>query len=86
LWVLLSVEFWFTLKTYLKGAPFYNASANRSFVRKTALEDALLPREIVALAALPHSGFVQRPLSFTTWVGKQREVLGALARSGEVGS
>jgi len=23
--VLLSVEFWFTLKTYLKGAPFYNA-------------------------------------------------------------
>jgi hypothetical protein len=25
--VLLSVEFCFTLKTYLKGAPFYNASA-----------------------------------------------------------
>ena len=24
--MLLSVEFWFTLKTYLKGAPFYNAS------------------------------------------------------------
>jgi len=24
--VLLSVEFCFTLKTYLKGAPFYNAS------------------------------------------------------------
>jgi hypothetical protein len=23
--VLLSVEFWITLKTYLKGAPFYNA-------------------------------------------------------------
>src|ERR1700681_4692191 len=27
--VLLSVEFCFTLKTYLKGAPFYNASASR---------------------------------------------------------
>jgi hypothetical protein len=26
--VLLSVEFCFTLKTYLKGAPFYNASAS----------------------------------------------------------
>jgi hypothetical protein len=25
--VLLSVEFCFTLKTYIKGAPFYNASA-----------------------------------------------------------
>ena len=25
--MLLSVEFWITLKTYLKGAPFYNASA-----------------------------------------------------------
>src|SRR5229473_3344078 len=28
--VLLSVEFCFTLKTYLKGAPFYNASASRN--------------------------------------------------------
>src|SRR5713101_4450764 len=27
--VLLSVEFCFTLKTYLKGAPFYNVSASR---------------------------------------------------------
>src|SRR6266851_3086282 len=27
--VLLSVEFCFTLTTYLKGAPFYNASASR---------------------------------------------------------
>ena len=27
--VLLSVEFCFTLKTYLKGAPFYNASHSR---------------------------------------------------------
>jgi hypothetical protein len=26
--VLPSVEFYFTLKTYLKGAPFYNASAS----------------------------------------------------------
>jgi hypothetical protein len=26
-----SVEFCFTLKTYLKGAPFYNASACRKF-------------------------------------------------------
>jgi hypothetical protein len=25
IWVLLLVEFCFTLKTYLKGAPFYNA-------------------------------------------------------------
>ena len=29
LWVLPSVEFCFTLKTCLKGAPFYNASAWR---------------------------------------------------------
>jgi len=28
--VLLSVEFCFTLKTYLKGAPFYNASDHLS--------------------------------------------------------
>ena len=29
--MLLSVEFWITLKTYLKGAPFYNASASEKF-------------------------------------------------------
>ncbi len=28
--VLLSVEFCFTPKTYLKGAPFYNASAHKT--------------------------------------------------------
>src|SRR5258707_14010850 len=31
--VLLSVEFCFTLKTYLKGAPFYNASDGCSLPR-----------------------------------------------------
>src|SRR5216683_6123873 len=36
--VLLSVEFCFTLKTYLKGAPFYNASACRkSSIRGTRI-------------------------------------------------
>jgi hypothetical protein len=33
------------------------------FVMKTALEDAVLPREIVALTTLPQSGFVQQPIS-----------------------
>ena len=32
--MLLSVEFWFTLKTYLKGAPFYNASASDEYAAK----------------------------------------------------
>src|SRR6516162_10108123 len=35
------------------------------FLTKTALEDALLPREIVALTTLPQSGFVQQPITFT---------------------
>jgi len=33
--VLPSVEFCFTLKTYLKGAPFYNASASGKSVGKS---------------------------------------------------
>jgi hypothetical protein len=44
--VLLSVEFCFTLKTYIKGAPFYNASAHR----KCALSSALFRRVEVPLA------------------------------------
>src|SRR6266851_8225055 len=34
--VLLSVEFCFTLKTYLKGAPFYNASASGTCAENTS--------------------------------------------------
>jgi|SRR5215469_2340059 len=33
------------------------------FVTKTALEDALLPGEIVALTTLPQSGFGQQPVT-----------------------
>jgi hypothetical protein len=41
-------------------------------VRKTALKDALLPREIVTLTTLPQSGFVQQPLSLLTVEGNVR--------------
>jgi hypothetical protein len=42
-------------------------------VRKTALKDALLPREIVALTTLPQSGFVQQALSLAAQIRDRRQ-------------
>jgi hypothetical protein len=46
-----------------------NPELQRRFVMNTALEDAVLPREIVALTTLPQSGFVQQPI--TLLISKQ---------------
>src|ERR1035441_9881878 len=42
--VLLSVELCVTLKTYLKGAPFYNASCCRKYGRRSAHRALMSPR------------------------------------------
>src|ERR1700692_4635199 len=52
--VLLSVEFCFTLKTYLKGAPFYNALQTAS--HETSCVADGVTRNIVCLFREPDAG------------------------------
>ena len=44
--MLLSVEFWITFKTYLKGAPFYNALEERRLLGARLLRQGVHPAEV----------------------------------------